>query len=128
MSIDSTDEPITEIEKDNSGVVHLKYRPNSSVTLETAVKDIQETARIGAGKKVPVVVNLTGLKSVSRDARRYYSGEETAKYVSAAALVADSPVSRVLGNFFLGIDKPPMPIRLFSSEEKAREWLTQFIE
>lgn len=128
MSIESTVEPITEIEKDDSGVVHMRYRSNSSVTLETAIRNIQETARIGGGKKVPVVVNLTGLKSVSRKARRYYSGEETAKYVSAAALVADSPVSRVLGNFFLGINKPPIPIRLFISEEKAMEWLVQFIE
>lgn len=128
MSIDSTDEPISEIEKDKEGVVHMRYRPNSSVNLETAIENIQETARIGEGRKVPMVVNLTGVKSVSRDARRYYSGEETAKYVSAVALVAESPVSRVLGNFFLGIEKPPMPTRLFSSEEKAREWLVQFME
>ncbi len=36
------------------------------------------------------------------------------------------PKSPVIRNFFLGINKPPYPVTLFNSEEKALEWLKTF--
>ena len=34
-----------------------------------------------------------------------------------------SPVSRTIGNFFLGLHRAPYPTRLFSSEREALGWL-----
>ena len=44
----------------------------------------------------------------------------------AVALVIDSPLSRVLGNFFLGFNRPETPARLFTSVDEARAWLNTF--
>jgi len=41
------------------------------------------------------------------------------------ALLIASPLSRVLGNFYLRINRPETPTRLFSSEEEAGAWLRQ---
>jgi hypothetical protein len=39
------------------------------------------------------------------------------------ALLVGSPVTRVIGNFFIGLNKPRWPVRLFRSESDALAWL-----
>ncbi len=40
--------------------------------------------------------------------------------------VISSPVSRVIGNFFMGLNKPISPTRLFTDPHKAIQWLHTF--
>ena len=54
---------------------------------------------------------------------KYYAGSEAGNVFAAAALIVDSPLSRLLGNFFLGINKPKMPVRLCKNEDEALEWI-----
>lgn len=44
------------------------------------------------------------------------------------ALLIGSPVSRMIGNFFLGINRLRVPVRLFSDEAEALEWLKRYLE
>jgi hypothetical protein len=55
------------------------------------------------------------------------AGPEGLKVSQAVALLMGSPVSRVLGNLYLGLNKPPIPTRLFTSEEEAKVWLRSFL-
>ncbi len=47
--------------------------------------------------------------------------------VSAVALIVDTPLSRILGTFFLSVNKPPYPVRMFDDEESAVAWLRAFV-
>ncbi len=98
---------------------------------EVALVDVQETMaaylRIRKGKSRPLLVDTKSMKSLSREARHYYASDEAAKVASAVALVVDTPVSRVLANFYLGLSNPRLPTRLFSSEDEALEWLKGYI-
>ena len=46
----------------------------------------------------------------------------------AIALLVGSPLSRVIGNFFVGLNRSTFPLRLFTSEEEAIAWLRTFLE
>jgi hypothetical protein len=46
----------------------------------------------------------------------------------ATALIVDSPVGRIIGNFFIGMNKPGIPVKIFDSEDKAIQWLRGFIK
>jgi hypothetical protein len=46
---------------------------------------------------------------------------------SAAALLIGSPLTRAIGNFFMGLNKPLIPTRLFTSETEALAWLKGFV-
>jgi hypothetical protein len=46
--------------------------------------------------------------------------------VSAVALVVATPLSRMMGNFFLTVSKPMAPTRLFDDEASALAWLQEF--
>jgi hypothetical protein len=58
---------------------------------------------------------------------RCSAGPAATAVTVAVALVTSSPLSRVLGNFFLGFNKPQTPARLFASIDDAEVWLRSFI-
>ena len=78
------------------------------------------------GKK-PIVVCLTNIKTVSKESRDIYSSDEMGSIISAAALLVGNPVSRIMGNFYMGINKTKMPVRMFTSTGSAKTWLRDFL-
>ncbi|MDH5682649.1 MAG: hypothetical protein OEZ36_13750 [Spirochaetota bacterium] len=39
----------------------------------------------------------------------------------------NSPISRVIGNFFLGLNRPLFPVKLFTEKNEASKWLANKI-
>jgi hypothetical protein len=72
--------------------------------------------------------DMREIRSITREARLFASSADAIQVVKAVALLIGSPVSRVIGNFFLGINKPPYPTRIFTSEAEALSWLKNIIE
>lgn len=74
------------------------------------------------GRPCCCVVIMDNLLSQDAEARRAYQ-EIDPKLVFAAGLVVESPLSRALGSFFIGLARPVAPTKLFDTVEKAIEWL-----
>jgi hypothetical protein len=110
------------------GIVRIIHVSGAEVTLEDARETMAAYLKINGGKRLPLFVDTKTMKSMSRETRKYYAGEEAAKVASAAAIIVGTPASRVLGNFYLGLSNPHLPSRLFSSEEEALEWLKGYLE
>ena len=110
------------------GIMRFVALPVPEHTLDDAKENVEIAAKICKGKKVPGLVDIREVKSVSREARMHYAGDENAKVLSAVAILVDSPISRIIGNFFIGLNKAPFPCKLFSSESAAIEWLREFIK
>jgi hypothetical protein len=51
-----------------------------------------------------------------------------AEAMTAGALLTDSPLSIVLGNFYLRVSGPVTPTRMFASEAEAIRWLGTFTD
>ena len=106
------------------GVLWQVPDPGTSITLEHARENIRAMDRLCQGKKYPVFLDIRGLKSVSREARAHYSGPATAPYVTAIAILTGSPLSKIIANFFVGLNRSPaFPIKLFMDEKTALAWL-----
>ncbi len=110
------------------GIMRQVTLPVPEHTLDDAKENVEIAAKICKGKKVPGLIDIREVKSASREARMYFTGDESAKVLNAAAMLVDSPVSRIIGNFFIGLNKAPFPCKLFSSESAAIEWLREFIK
>ncbi len=107
---------------DPRGFVRATSDPLAELTLTDAIASVEVVAEL-SGVRVPVLVDMTKVKSMSREAREYFGGAEAARSVSAVAIIIDGPVSRMLGTFFLRANVKAMPHRLFSDEKSALEWL-----
>jgi hypothetical protein len=110
------------------GILHAKLRRGARVTLEDAKRSLASVPPVLAGNKHLLLVDFGGLQSMTREAREYYAGEEAAQRIAATALVAPSPIGRVIGSFFLGFNKTRMPLRLFATETEAVQWLKGFMD
>jgi hypothetical protein len=119
---------VTEVWVEADGIARVIHVPGAEVTLEDAKETMAAYLKLNQGRRMPLFVDTKAMKSMSRETRKYYAGEEAAKVASAAAIIVGTPASRVLGNFYLGLSNPHLPSRLFSSEEEALEWLKGYLE
>jgi len=106
--------------------VHVLMKPGIEVSLEDARESSAATLKLAGQRKIRVLVDTRPARGISRDARTHFADSKVRKYTVAQALLIDSGPSRVMGNFFLGLNKPPFPTKLFTSEEKADAWLREY--
>ena len=105
------------------GIVRVRMLPGTKEDLASAKATIAALSELCDGGKRAVIVDMAGTLSATQDARRYYSSEHATDCMTACAMLVGSPLSKVLGSFFLGLNKPRHPMRLFTSEPEAVSWL-----
>jgi hypothetical protein len=109
--------------RDDRGIIRGCIHPRTEMTLEHAKEDVAACLQLARGEKRQVLIDLRGIKSQTRECRAYFQGDEASRLTRACALIVGSPVSRVVGNFFLGLNAPAFPMKLFSAEDEALAWL-----
>ncbi|MEK7704047.1 MAG: STAS/SEC14 domain-containing protein [Myxococcota bacterium] len=109
------------------GIARVIHVPHAEVTLEDAKETMAAYIGLCEGKRRPLLVDTKTMKALAREARLYYAGDEAARVATAVAIIVGTPVSRVLGNFYLGLSNPRLPSRLFSSDEEALNWLKGYL-
>lgn len=108
-------------------VVHGRFLPGAEVELADAVENIATTARLTGGRAMPALIDLRAVRAQSAEARAYLAGPEATRVANAVALLIESPLSRMIGNFYLGFNRPEVPTRLFTHEGEALAWLEQHL-
>jgi hypothetical protein len=96
------------------------------VDLQVAKALVATLVRLAGGVRRPLLCDLRRVKTMHREARTYFSGPATEGW-SATALVIDSPLTRAIANFFMGLNKPRAPTRMFASQDDAEPWLRSFV-
>ncbi len=109
------------------GIFEVRMKDGSVENLSMAKSNTElGSVLIGDSIPAPMLLVCGGMLELTSDARAYYSESRQAHHnVSRLAIVMDSYVSRVIGNLFIGIGKPAMPVKLFTGEDKAIAWLKQ---
>ncbi len=72
-----------------------------------------------------VVIYFDRLLGQDRDARQVYAARTDASWAEGIALIGGSLLTRALGAFFMGLNKPSVPTRLFASAEAAAPWIQE---
>ena len=103
-----------------------KMFPGAEISLEDAKEMVAAGRDLIEGIRRPILTDISDVKSVTRQAREHFASEEAERNCLASGVVVSSPVSRAIGNFFLGMLKHSFPVKLFDSHEKALEWLKRF--
>ncbi len=105
------------------GIVRCVVLPTPTHTLADAQENSRAFTAIARGVRAPMLLDTRASKGLDRDARLYYVRPEAASEVVALAMLIDSQIGRILGNFFMNVNKPPFALRLFTSEAEAIAWL-----
>lgn len=105
------------------GILFASYQPDLRIDLEIAKKTVEHRLAVSNGVSRPLLADVRNLKYVENDAREYLASKEASQYVKALAVLTDTPIQNLFANFFMKVNKPPMPTHLFTNEGKAIRWL-----
>ena len=104
------------------------YKTNQRISLETAKEIVRARKAFTQTMPMPAMIISQGIVSIDRPARHYLSSAEATDGLTACAIVAGSAFSSFLGNFFLSVNKSPMPVKIFSDVNQAEKWLQRFVD
>jgi hypothetical protein len=106
--------------------VRGRFHDGADVTVDDARENLAVTARLTGGHPRPILVDLRPVRTQSAGARAAFAGPEATAVSLAVALVTGSPLTRVIGNFYLRFNRPEVPTRLFPTTADAEAWLSTF--
>ena len=111
--------------RNDGGIMYGLYKVEE-VTLDVAQVMIKARLQASEGKSYPFLADVSKVKTITKEARTAFAEGDGIKLMPACALLVDSPVNRLLGNFFLSVSKPKVPTKLFTSQDEAVDWLKEF--
>jgi hypothetical protein len=95
-------------------------RSGGRITGEDGTLIRERYLALTGGAGAAVLLEITGVESVSRDAVRFFSEAAT---INAFAILGSTPVDRVIAHGRQGLPAPQCPSRYFSDEQEAHAWL-----
>ena len=110
---------------DERGFVVARIDRGATMELEDARECLRLTYEVAGRACRPVLVDMSGIRAETRDARLYFASDEAVALYAAVAIVVSSPVSKVIGNFFMRLTQHRRPTRLFNDETSAVDWLVE---
>ena len=113
---------------DERGIVWFKFKENAEITLEHGYEYVEIIDKLCAGIPRPFILDTRKtFAAVSPENRKFMGHDQNAlKWRKADALLIDSLATRLLGNFYMKLDTPEHPVKLFTNEKDAIEWLSKF--
>jgi hypothetical protein len=113
---------------DPAGILCVDYGFHATVTLELAREVHRLHRRLAGGRRVPVLIKGRGILDVEWEAYRFAQRPEVNEVTAAVALLATTPLERYLAQMFLLYHRPAHPVRVFSDERAAMDWLRQHVD
>jgi len=111
----------------DDGIVLVDVKANQEIDVKEVKEVVTTLEQMGNGKKYPLLIVTGEYTLPTAEARAYIATAESDPFASAEAYVVKSLSQKLVGNVYLSFNKPARPTHIFTSEEKAVEWLKQFL-
>jgi hypothetical protein len=109
-------------------VVEIKFENGFEGELEDAKLIVQRIGEFCINKAPVFLLAIYAEDNIfSKEARNYVASKEVNTVVKAEALVINGMALRIMGNFYLKVNKPARPSKLFNDRELALAWLNKQI-
>lgn len=112
---------------DDEGILTFILHDKCEYTIDDAKENVGIAKKFCNGKPAPLCVDMAGMLSVDKASREYGTSDELANQFTAMAMLARSKVGVIIGNMFIGFNKPPIPTKLFTDKKKAMDWLRKHL-
>jgi hypothetical protein len=103
-------------------ILYSIFIQDIDLNLENCIECIHLRHEISEGKKQYWLYDLNRIRSLDRNAKEYLSrhGQD---YLYASAILVNSHFQKFLISTFLKVKKPKIPTHIFTSKQKAIDWL-----
>jgi hypothetical protein len=109
---------------DDGILVSLSKNPKR--TVENISKNVALVKEITGNRRVPLLIYLSNSPVPDKETREF-STKQLPLIYSAMAMVSKPGLSKFIMNILFALKPPPIPMKSFTNDETAKEWLRQFV-
>lgn len=102
------------------------YSKSTRRTVKNISENIALVKQITGGKKPPLLIYLSNSPVPDKETRKF-SAEQLPNVYSAMAMVSKGGLAQFVMNILFKFKQPPIPMKSFTHEKDAKEWLKQFL-
>ncbi|MBF4473069.1 hypothetical protein [Flavobacterium sp. HJJ] len=107
-------------------ILFFEYKPNTVIDLKVATSVVTDRIHFQNGRPFPVLCDIRGIISTEK-AGRDYLAQSGSILTLAVGLIMDEKVSLTISDFYVKINKPTVPTKIFTKQEEALTYLKEFI-
>jgi len=117
----------SELFIDEFGILHVKVLGGVMIDLGDAADNFLVARHLTKGKPVLKLVDARKLFKIKKEARIFIEKENDPDKHIAKAILVGSFFTKCIKDFFLRLENPQFPVKIFTSEKEAMEWLKSFL-
>ena len=106
-------------------ILFFNYKKDINLNLATVKRVVADRIKVQEGLSYPVICDARGLKEADKEARDFLA-KEGSELVIAVAIITGSPLTRFLFNFYVTINKPLTPTKMFMDQDQALSYLQEY--
>lgn len=111
---------------DEFGIVHLRFPEKTTHDINSIKEHLEGVKKLNHdGQGVLLLVHFENLVGMDKASRKFVNTDEMINSHKACAMFVSSPLAKLIGNFFLGINRPNFIISSFTDIDKAKKWLLE---
>lgn len=104
----------------------ISYSKSILRTVGNIAANVELVKKITGNKKVPLLIYLKNSPVPDKETRKF-STEQLPQIYTAMAMVSKPGLAQLIMKILFKFQIPPIPMKSFTDDEKAREWLRQFL-
>lgn len=117
---------INEKYVDDEGILRINVLEGAHIDLPSLIEDGEANHLLTGNRKTLALFDSRAFFTIEPDAREYLRSGIIDPTRIATAVITDRLATKLLVNFFIRFNKPKTPMRMFTTEQGALEWLRQF--
>jgi len=116
-----------EIWIENNTVIEI-FKPDTIIDMEAGKKIIEDRMKVSNGVPMPIFVDMRNMVSMDNKTRDFMGTEDAVINLTHGAFLISSIFNRLLANMYMKFNTPPVPVKFFTSEKPAFEWIDKIRE
>jgi hypothetical protein len=107
-------------------ILFATYKKGVRIDLDIARRVVEDRLNLTGRKGMVALVFNHGVMGMDKEARDFLSSPSGNEGLKAGAIIANNEFTSLLGNFFLSVNRPNIPARMFTNVSQARKWLEKY--
>lgn len=109
------------------GIIYNEFKEGVDLEVDDLIGVKKANLELANGRPYTVLLSFGYLTNTTSELREMAASKEFVMDTLAIGLLTHSTGQRLMGNFYLNFNKPKINTRLFTSEDKACEWLRNIL-
>jgi len=111
-----------------NGIGHMHFKDHITMDVAEQMEHLENLKKITEGKPTPFVVTAGEGVTITKEARDNAILIEDLSPLCATAVIVQNFAYKLIADFYLKVNKPKQPYKVFSDTDKAYEWCKQFVK